>query len=154
MRSSKRFQETLKSTCSVQIRRDSLLIFALILRYLAVIFELLEAVLRAEWTLEPCPLMSSKVTLSIDLPSRNKESEYSCRRPSITARIHISKGHIISRSVIALPSQRPLYNSLTETHQTSLSLPPPPRRSKGQKQCEIMSLLSEGLWTPCSLRTC
>ena len=40
------------------------------------------------------------------------------------------------------------------THQTPSSLPPLLRRSKGRKQCEIMSLLSEGLWPLCSRKAC
>lgn len=57
----------------------------------------------------------------------------------------ISKYHIISVSII-LPSKTFLKLFNRDTHQTSFSLPPLLEKDKGQKQCEIMSLLSEKLY--------
>lgn len=111
--------------------------------------------LKAQYTPKCFSLLPSEVTLSIHLSFRDKASEYSCGQLSITARIHTGKSHIISRCIIIPPSQRSLSSSLTETHiKHPFFLPLPPRRSKEQKQCELMSLLSEGLYLLCSRKTC
>lgn len=97
--------------------------------------------------LSPFPLLPFKTTLNGNFSPRQKPLNIHAQ-PGVTARIHICKGHIISWSISARSAQTSLFSSLTDTYikHYFFSLPQPLWRSKGQKQCEIMSLLREGLW--------
>lgn len=108
---------------------------------------MIEGDYKANSSFESCPTVALQNNLEQPLLFARQKPLNIHTQPSITARIHISKGHIISGSISARSSQISLFSFLTDTYikHYFFSLPQPLRRSKGQKQCEIMSLLRGGL---------